>query len=102
MRPLVGLVRLVTLGVLCISSAQAESCRDGETAYGAGNYAKALAILEPLAAKGDDCAQYQLGEMSMLGRGVPVDKSKARELFKQAGAKGHEKAKLMASFLDKK
>jgi uncharacterized protein len=96
------LVCLVGLAFVCISSAQAETCKDGQTAYDAGNYSKALAILQPLAAKGDDCAQYQIGEMHMLGRGVPEDKTKARELFKQAAAKGHEKAKLMASFLDKK
>lgn len=95
---------LVVIGIssLCTSPALAESCKDGQAAYDAGNYSKAMAVLQPLAAKGDDCAQYQLGEMHMLGRGVPVDKDKARELFKQAATKGNGRAKVMASFLDKK
>ena len=95
-------VGLLAIAFLCTAPAQAETCKDGEGAYAAANYPKALAILQPLAAKGDECAQYQLGEMHMLGRGVPEDKAKARELFKQAAANGHEKAKVMASFLDKK
>lgn len=99
MRTFVGVVALL---FVCISAAQAEDCKDGQAAYGAENFPKAMAILQPLADKGDDCAQYQLGEMYMLGRGVPEDKAKALGLFKRAAAKGNERAKLMASFLDKK
>lgn len=101
-------MRMVLLGVasvaalLTASSVCAEDCKDGMAAFGAGNYAKAMAVLQPLAVKGDDCAQYQLGEMYMQGTGVPADKAKALALFKQAAAKGNEKAKLMASFLESK
>jgi uncharacterized protein len=95
-------VAVAGLAFVCTSPVHAETCKDGQTAYEAANYSRAMAILQPLAAKGDDCAQYQLGEMHMLGRGVPEDKAKARELFKQAAAKGNGKAKVMASFLDKK
>jgi TPR repeat protein len=91
------------VGVLLVgTSVHAEDCKDGLAAHGAGNYAKALAIFQPLAAKGDDCAQYQLGEMYMQGKGVPEDKAKALNLFKQAAAKGNDKAKLMAGFLERK
>jgi TPR repeat protein len=97
------LVGLASLGVLLIAtSARAEDCKDGLAAHGAGNYAKAVAIFQPLAAKGDDCAQYQLGEMYMQGKGVPEDKAKALDLFRQAAAKGNERAKLMAGFLERK
>jgi hypothetical protein len=97
------LVGLASVGVLlAASSAAAEDCKDGMTAYGAGNYTKALAIFQPLATKGDDCAQYQLGEMYMQGKGVPEDKAKALNLFKQAAAKGNDRAKLMAGFLERK
>lgn len=101
-------MRMVLVGVaslaafLAATSVCAEDCKDGMAAAGAGDYAKALAVLQPLAAKGDDCAQYQLGEMHMQGKGVPADKAKALALFKQAAVKGNEKAKLMAGFLEPK
>jgi len=97
------LVGIASVAVLVLATpVRAEDCKDGLAAYGAGNYSKALAIFQPLATKGDDCAQYQLGEMYMQGKGVPEDKAKARELFNQAAAKGNEKAKLMARFLGPK
>lgn len=94
---LVGVASVVAL--LTATSVHAEDCKAGMAAFEAENFAKALAILQPLAAKGDDCAQYQLGEMYLQGTGVQVDKAKALTLFKQAAAKGNEKAKLMAGFL---
>lgn len=84
------------------TAAQAQDCKTAQAAYAAGNYEQAKAILQPLASRGDDCAQYQLGEMYMQGRGVPTDKVKALELFKQAAAKGNEKARLMVTFLERK
>jgi TPR repeat protein len=65
----------------------------------AGNYSKALAILEPLAAQGGDYAQFQLGQMYKLGQGVKQDKAKALELFQMAAARGNKNAKIQAEFL---
>ena len=87
---------------LAATSALAADCKDGEAAYFAGNYAKAMTILQPLASSGDACAQYQLGEMYMQGRGVPEDKARALDLFRKAAAQGNEKAKVMVSFLQRK
>lgn len=92
------------IGAVCLAatSAYGQDCKDGQAAHAAGNYAKASTILKPLADKGDACAQYQLGEMYMQGKGVPEDKAKALELFKKAAAQGDQKAKLMVGFLERK
>jgi TPR repeat protein len=94
-------VSVLSIAMFCSTTVQAQDCKDGLAAYVAGNYSKAAVIFQPLAAQGDDCAQYQLGEMYKLGQGVPQDKAKALELFKQAAARGNDKAKLQAAFLEK-
>ena len=88
--------------LLLATSAFGQDCKEGQAAFAAGNYAKAMTVLQPLVTKGDACAQYHLGEMYMQGKGVPEDKAKALDLFKKAAAQGNEKAKLMASFLERK
>jgi hypothetical protein len=95
-------VPVVVTVMLLATSAYGQDCKEGEAAFGAGNFAKAMSILQPLVAKGDACAQYQLGEMYMQGKGVPEDKTKALELFKKSAAQGNAKARLMASFLERK
>jgi TPR repeat protein len=45
----------------------------GDAAYDAGDYITALKEWTPLAEAGDVKAQYNLGEMYALGRGVPQD-----------------------------
>lgn len=92
---------ILSITMFFSAAVQAQDCKVGLAAYVAGNYSMAAAIFQPLAAQGDDCAQYQLGEMYKLGQGVPQDKAKALELFKQAAAKGNNKAKLQAAFLEK-
>lgn len=96
-----NLVIITVCILLLCGSAYAEDCNYGIAAYVAGNYQKALSIFAPLAAKGDDCAQYQLGEMYKLGQGVTQDKQKALELFDKAAAQGNQKAKIQKSLLEK-
>lgn len=55
-------------------------------------YSEALAILEPLAEKGDAAAQYHLGGMYVLAEGVEKDAAKAKELFERAAAQGEKRA----------
>ncbi|MCX7099900.1 MAG: hypothetical protein NTV43_18550 [Methylococcales bacterium] len=93
-------IGVLSVTLFCSTAVHAQDCKDGLAAYVAGNYSKAIAIFQPLVSQGDDCAQYQLGEMYKLGQGVPLDKNKALELFKQAAAKGNDKAKLQAAFLE--
>jgi TPR repeat protein len=95
-------VTIIATLLLLATAAYGQDCKEGEAAFFAGNYAQAMTILQPLAAKGDACAQYQLGEMYMQGKGVPADKAKALDLFKKAAAQGNEKARLVASFLERK
>jgi TPR repeat protein len=87
------------LGIICFSFvfsvvAHAESCDDGITANAEGDFAKAVAILQPLATKGDDCAQFHLGMMYLFGEGVEKDKVRARGLFEQSAGKGNRAAKV--------
>ena len=96
------LVSFIAAAFLLATSAYGQDCKEGQAAFAVGNYAKAMTVLQPLVAKGDACAQYQLGEMYMQGKGVPEDKAKALELFKKAAAQGEQKAKLMAGFLERK
>ncbi|HZW25086.1 MAG TPA: hypothetical protein VFF26_06365 [Gallionella sp.] len=93
-------ISAVSITLFCCTAAHAQDCKDGLAAYVAGNFSKAIAIFQPLAAQGDSCAQYQLGEMYKLGQGIPQDKTRALELFKQSAARGNDKAKLQAIFLE--
>jgi TPR repeat protein len=92
----------IMLSILLICSlAYADDCNDGLSAYAKGNYQEAIRIFEPLASRGDDCAQYQLGEMYRLGQGVKQDKQKALELFSDAAVHGNQKAKLQKALLER-
>jgi TPR repeat protein len=95
-------VVVIAGAMLIASAAYAQSCQDGQAAFDAGNYAKALTIFEPLASKNDDCAQFYLGQMYMQGKGVPEDKAKAHEYFKKAAAQGNPRAKLISDFMERK
>uniref|UniRef100_A0A7C4VYV0 Sel1 repeat family protein n=1 Tax=Desulfatirhabdium butyrativorans TaxID=340467 RepID=A0A7C4VYV0_9BACT len=95
------LLGTIALSLCCASGAHVEDCKDGLAAYVVGNYSKAVAILQPLATQGDDCAQYQLGEMFKIGQGVKQDRTIALELFKKSAAQGNGKAKLQAAFMEK-
>lgn len=91
---------IVVSSLLICSLAYAADCSDGLSAYAQGRYQDAREIFEPLAARGDDCAQYQLGEMYRLGQGVRQDNQKALEFFSAAAAHGNQKAKLQKSLLE--
>lgn len=49
---------------------------EGWTANERGDYSKALRIWRPLADRGDDWAQYNVGVLYQHGRGVPKDEGK--------------------------
>lgn len=55
-----------------------------ETLIQKEQYEKAIALLEPLAAKGNNEAQNKLGEIYQLGHPDYIDYSKARELYLKA------------------
>ena len=64
----------------------------GVDAWSRGDYAAAVAEWKTPAANGDADAQFNLAQAYRLGRGVPADNAKARELYRQASVKGHVKA----------
>ncbi|MCW9012930.1 MAG: hypothetical protein OQL06_04035 [Gammaproteobacteria bacterium] len=53
-----------------------------------------------LAEQGNPEAQYKVGEMYELGKGVPKDLEKARQWFEKAAAKEHLKASYKILYLD--
>jgi TPR repeat protein len=59
-----------------------------EEAYRAGDHAKALEILKPLAEKGEVLAQYRLGYMLALGQGAEKDLKLAAEWMRKAADQG--------------
>ena len=64
----------------------------GVDAWSAGNYAEAVALWQPLAAKDDPDALFNLAQAYKLGRGVPEDLDQARSLYGRAAALGHVQA----------
>ena len=66
-----------------------KTVRDGISAWQHADYASAVAIWTPLAEKGDADAAFNLGQAYRLGRGVPVDLSKAQSWLEKAAKAGH-------------
>ncbi len=64
----------------------------GVDAWSAGDYATAVSEWEGPAAAGDADAMFNLAQAYRLGRGVPADINRAKELYAQAALKGHVKA----------
>lgn len=65
---------------------------DGERAYKAGDYKKALLCFMKAAEQGDHRALKRLGDMYSCGRGVEEDYGKALDYYKEADAKGNPEA----------
>ena len=61
---------------------------DGLAAYRAHDYAKALALWQPLADKGNAAAQYQIGTLYAEGNGVQQNDATAAQWFQRAAEQG--------------
>jgi len=70
----------------------AQDYQKGYDAYQAGDYAKTLKELHPLAEQGLAEAQFILGGMYLNGRGVPQDYDEAVKWFRLAAEKGNASA----------
>jgi TPR repeat protein len=64
----------------------------GDAAYDAGDYITALKEWTPLAEAGDVKAQYNLGEMYALGRGVPQDHDESVKWNRLSAEQGYAMA----------
>jgi TPR repeat protein len=62
---------------------------DAEAAIKADNEDRALAVLQPLAAKGETRAQFEVGQLLYLFKKKDIE---AKRLFELAAAKGHGEA----------
>jgi uncharacterized protein len=71
---------------LAPKGALAGGYEDGLTAFDKGDYAQALALLEPYAVKGDAAAQYALAVLYRFGKGTKVKSAEAVKWY-QASAK---------------
>jgi uncharacterized protein len=88
--------------LICCSvagSVVAGPLEDGLHAFDVGQYARAMGLLRPLAARGDARAQYKMGIMHEDGRGVPVDYSEAVGWLLQAADQGNADARSHLGFL---
>lgn len=72
--------------------AAAGPLEEGSAAYHAQEYAKAAALWEPLAQKGDPAAQYYLGTLYGEGKGVTQNDATAFMWFKRAADQGNAAA----------
>jgi len=85
MRSLAGALALAA--VLAVP-AVAGPLEDGLDAYRANEYAKAAALWQPLAEKGDPIAQYRLGTLYAEGKGVEQNDATAFQWMQRAASQG--------------
>ena len=86
--------RLLLTSLLVFSlSALAGQLQEGQEAYEAGNFSRAVELLGPLAKQNDPKAQFRLGMMYYHGQGVVEDEKIAVDWLKKSAAQGHIEAK---------
>jgi len=96
---LAGLLLATTLLGGCATTQDADKQRDAETileeahkAYANEEYEKVFQLVFPLAATGNDQAQYTLGYLFYHGLGVEKSESQAMNWIQRAAAQGNKKA----------
>ena len=75
-----------------LAAPAAADVKAGVDAWSAGEYARAVVEWQGPAAAGDPDALFNLAQAYRLGRGVEVDKPRAKKLYEQAASLGHVKA----------
>ena len=73
-------------------TAPAASVKAGVEKWQAGEYKAAVTIWQPLAARGDSDALFNLGQAYKLGRGVTQDLAMAKTYYRRAAERGHAPA----------
>ncbi|RED15835.1 SPOR domain-containing protein [Parasphingopyxis lamellibrachiae] len=82
----------VALALIAMPVGVNAGVQEGVEAWRGGDYARAIAEWQPLSEAGDPDAQFNLGQAYKLGRGVPQDMERARDLFGRAARQGHLQA----------
>ncbi|OAN67170.1 SPOR domain-containing protein [Sphingomonas sp. TDK1] len=90
MRTPAALFLLASLCLPATASAQNAAVKAGVEAYERGDYAGAMRAWRPAAEKGDADAQYNMGQIYKLGRGVPADMVEAEKWYRLAALQGHD------------
>lgn len=79
--------------LLALSTAPlAADVKTGVDAWSKGDFTRAVSEWQAPAQAGDADALFNLAQAYRLGRGVPADITRARELYAEAAQKGHVKA----------
>ena len=81
--------------IAAAGSASAQSVQAGIQAWAAGNHEEAVRQWRPLADRGDEDAQFNLGHAYRLGRGVPQNVQLAEQWYERAARSGHREAQAM-------
>jgi len=88
--------RMTSLALIAWAAAMASPAsadvKRGVDAWSAGDFDTAVSEWRLPAQNGDADALFNMGQAYRLGRGVPADITRARELYSQAAEKGHLKA----------
>ena len=84
----------IVLAVMLFSESASEPVDESKAAYDLGDYATALRLIRPQAEKGNSSAQYRLGLMYFLGRGVARDDAETVKWYRLAAEQGNAKAQL--------
>jgi hypothetical protein len=82
-------VATLIFGVGFAGSIVAGPLQEGEMASNRGDYATALRLWRPLGDQGNAEAQFNLGILYELGRGVPQDDEVAANWYRRAADQGH-------------
>ena len=93
----VVLAAIIAMGVGGVAAA--DPFNDAEAAYIRRDYATAMRLLRPLADQGDPFAQFKLGIMYDLGRGVTQDYAAAVKWFGLAADQGDPFAQSSLGFM---
>ncbi len=72
---------------------------EGVAAYKRGDYATAIREWRPLAEQGDAEAQFFLGLMYYIGKGVTQDYAEAMRWYRKAAEQGHAEAQSFLGFM---
>ena len=87
-------VLIVLAFLLTPGNAHSNQLEEGRAAIGAGDYARAMELLEPLADSGDAVAQNAMGVLYLQGWGVVSDPERAVSYFKLSASQGNIKGSM--------
>jgi TPR repeat protein len=88
------LMRRLSLSVLAMllstvcTAVLAATLDEGVAAYQLGDYDAALKIFRPLAEQGNTAAEYNIGQMYRMGRGITRDFAEAAKWYRLAAGQG--------------